>query len=100
MKRHIRKLLTIVTESALEGVLLQRLERLGAQGYTVTEARGKGRRGVRKARWDQSSNIRVEVVCDTTTAERIVAYLQENYYDDYAMVLFLTDVEVLRSEKF
>ena len=30
----------------------------------------------------------------------IAAYLQEHYYADYAMILFLSDVEVLRPEKF
>lgn len=99
MAGHV-KLLTIVTEAALEGTLIRDLERLGAQGYTITDARGKGSRGVRDAGWEASSNIRVEVVCDPQTAERVAAHLQERYYDDYAMILFLGDVTVLRPEKF
>lgn len=100
MTRHTRKLLTIVTESALEGVLVQKLERLGAHGYTVTDARGKGHRGVRNAGWEASSNIRIEVVCDDTTADAIATHLRDTYYEHYAMILFLADVEVLRPEKF
>ncbi|GMU45163.1 hypothetical protein [Thermomonas sp.] len=100
MNSHTRKLLTIVTEAAIETVLLQDLERLGAHGYTLTEARGKGGRGVRKSDWDASSNVRIEVVCDAATAEAIAAHLQAKYYDDYAMILFVTDVAVLRPEKF
>ena len=95
-----RKLLTIVTEHALEGVLLKDLERLGAGGYTITDARGKGTRGVRNSAWDATGNIRVEVVCDAATAEAIAAHLQARYYDNYAMILFTTDVAVLRPEKF
>ena len=95
-----RKLLTIVTEAAIEGVLLRDLERLGAQGYTVSEARGKGSRGVRNADWDASRNVRIEVVCDAPTAQRVAEHLQARYYDDYGMILFMTDITVLRAEKF
>ena len=40
-----RRLLTIITEAAIEKRLLQDLEQLGARGYTISEARGKGSRG-------------------------------------------------------
>lgn len=95
-----RKLLTVITEASLERNLLQDLERLGARGYTVTDARGKGSRGVREAEWGTSGNIRVEVVCETAVAAAIAAYLKDRYYDDYAMIVFAHDVAVLRPEKF
>jgi len=94
------KLLTVVTESALEARLVRDLERQGASGYTITNARGKGHRGVREAGWEVESNIRIEVVCDEATARRIAAHLQQHYYDNYAMILLLSDVEVLRPQKF
>lgn len=100
MTNVLRKLLTIVTEQALEGILLKDLERLGVSGYTITDARGKGGRGTRNSAWDATGNIRVEVVCDIPTAEAIAAHLQAHYYDNYAMILFTTDVAVLRPEKF
>ncbi len=100
MNSHVRKLLTIVTESAIENLLLTDIERLGAHGYTVTDARGKGSRGVRSSAWDASSNIRIEVVCDAHTAAAITAHLQQRYYDNYAMILFAADVTVLRPDKF
>ena len=95
-----RKLLTIVTEAALERELVREIERLGAHGYTVTDARGKGGRGIRDAGWEVSANIRIEVVCTAETAHAIAAALRERYYDNYAMILFISDVEVLRPEKF
>ncbi len=100
MDAHPRKLLTIITEAALESLLTQELVALGAHGYTITDARGKGDRGVRSAGWEASSNIRIEVVCDAVTAERIAGHLREQYYANYAMILYLTDVEVLRPQKF
>ncbi len=95
-----RKLLTIVTEAPLEQNLLKDLERLGAGGYTVTDARGKGSRGVRNAQWEHSGTIRVEVVCDAVTSDAIATHLKDRYYDDYAMILFISDVDVLRPDKF
>lgn len=95
-----RKLLTIVAEASLEQHMVKDLERLGAHGYTVTDARGKGGRGVRNAGWERSANIRVEVVCDAATAAAIAVHLKEHYYDNYAMILFIGEVEVLRPEKF
>ncbi len=94
------KLLTIVTEGALERFLLEDLERLGARGFTITEARGKGSRGMRRGTWDENRNVRIEILCDMTTAEAITAYLDEHHYDDYAMVVFIGDVTVLRPEDF
>ena len=95
-----RKLLTIVTEAALEPELVREIERLGAHGYTITDARGKGGRGIRNAGWNLSANIRIEVICAADTAHAIAAALRERYYDNYAMILFIGDVEVLRPEKF
>ena len=96
----MRKLLTVVTEAVLEKALVRDLERLGAHGYTLTEARGNGSRGLRNAGWEASSNIRLEVVCDAATAHKLAAHLQAHYYADYGMILFMHDVEVLRPEKF
>lgn len=100
MQSHTRKLLTVITEAALEGTVVRDLDRLNAHGYTITDARGKGSRGVRDAGWEASGNIRIEVVCEAETADAIAAYLQKHYYDDYAMILFMSDITVLRREKF
>lgn len=100
MESHRRKLLTIVTEAVLESTLIRDIEQHKAHGYTITDARGKGSRGVRGAGWEANSNIRIEVVCDAVTAEGLASHLREHYYEDYAMILFLSDVEVLRPAKF
>lgn len=95
-----RKLVVIFTESALEPALSRDVLALGAHGYTVTDARGKGSRGVRDATWEADRNIRMEVVCDDATAPRIAEALREKYYEHYAMTLYITDVAVLREDKF
>jgi len=95
-----RKLVTIVTEAALEHEIVGEIQQLGATGYTISDARGKGGRGVRNASWTQSANIRIEVVCQEAVADAIAAMLRTRYYDNYAMILFIGDVTVLRPGKF
>jgi nitrogen regulatory protein PII len=93
-------MVTIVTEAALERALVAELETLGVRGFTITDARGKGSRGTRRSDWAQEGNIRVEVICDTTLADQVAQRMHERFYDHYAMVLFMQDVSVLRSDKF
>ncbi|MDO8386702.1 MAG: transcriptional regulator [Polaromonas sp.] len=92
--------MTIVTESALEDMLVREIEILGARGYTITDARGKGGRGKRDATWAPHANIRLEVLCDADTAHAICSALRERYYDNYSMVMYVGEVDVLRPEKF
>ena len=95
-----RTLLTVITEATIEQSLLREFDRLGVRGYTVWDARGRGNRGMRDGSWEESANIRIEMVCPRSQAEAVLGYLQARYYADYAMVGFLQDVEVLRPGKF
>ncbi len=95
-----RQLVTIVCEAAIERLVIELLLRHGARGYTITDARGRGARGVQDAAWKASANIRIEVLCDDQVAAAIVSALCERDYDDYGIVLFVSEVGVLRPEKF
>ena len=95
-----RKLLTIVAEQALERRLVEDLERAGVGGYTIVPARGAGARGERPADWEQARSIKVEVVCDEATATSLTQRLHDRYFDDFAIVLWTSDVRVLRPDKF
>jgi nitrogen regulatory protein PII len=100
MQHYTRRMITIVTEAALERALVTELEALGVKGFTITDARGKGSRGTRQSDWVQEGNIRVEVICDPALADRIAGHVRDKFYANYAMILFLQDVSVLRSDKF
>jgi hypothetical protein len=95
-----RVLLTIVTESVIENALMADLGGLGMRGYTVSDARGRGDRGLRDANWDEAANIRIEILCARSLAQQLLAHLKARYYANYAMVAWLNEVEVLRPEKF
>jgi nitrogen regulatory protein PII len=96
----VRKLLTVITESGLERDLTRELDSLGVGGYTITDARGRGEKGTRLSSWGHSGNIRVEIVCDTPLAERVLERLRAKYYEHFAIVMWVHDVEVLRPDKF
>jgi hypothetical protein len=96
----VRKLITLICESTLENELTQAVSKLGASGYTVSDARGKGAHGVRDASWPENANIRIEVLCDDSIARRILDLLIDTYYSHYTLVTFVSDVGVLRPTKF
>lgn len=100
MNTHPRKLVVIITESALEQTLARDVIALGAHGYTIGDVRGRGTRGTRESAWEADRNIRLEVICDDSVAERIAQAMREKYYDDFAMTLYVADIGVLRPEKF
>jgi hypothetical protein len=100
MNSHNTKLLTVITEVALESHLINDIEQLGGLGYTISNARGKGSRGLRSGSWEANANIRIEIICGPELAKQLAEHLQQKYYDNYAMVTFTSDVEVLRPTKF
>jgi nitrogen regulatory protein PII len=95
-----RKLVTIVAESALEGRIVEELSKFAVSGYTITDARGTGSRGRRAGDTSDTGNIRCEVVCKEGVAEALVEQLLDEYGRDYALVAYLSDVTVVRADKF
>ena len=92
-------LLTVVSESLLRDELLNLMRAEGATGFTVTQADGEGSRGVRATEWE-GPNIRIETILSSETADRILNQISEQYFDDYAVIAWLTEVSVLRGTKF
>ena len=93
------KLVTIVTERILEDRLLRKVEELGAKGYTLTQATGKGSRGVRASEWE-GPDTRIQSLVSEEVADNIVAYIAENFFEHYAVIVYVQDAEVVRGEKY
>lgn len=91
---NVLKLVTIVTEASIEKLLINELNNLGVSGYTITDARGRGGHGTREADWKTSSNIRIEIICNSDLADKILKMVYKCYYNNYAIITFLSDVNV------
>ncbi|MCU0649710.1 MAG: hypothetical protein MUF00_17100 [Gemmatimonadaceae bacterium] len=93
------KLITIVAEPVLESKLVHDLQHLGATGYTITEGRGSGS-SHRHATDFPGENIRLETLVAPALAERIVAHMASTYFATYSLICFVSDVAVVRGEKY
>ncbi len=92
-------LLTIIAEDELESRLVADLKRLGARGYTIHQVRGEGSHGLRASGWE-GENIKIEVIVDAVIADAISEHVAETYFPDFATILYLLPVQVLRPGKF
>ena len=95
----------IITETVILEQVAQIIEAMGATGYTVFAAGGKGSRGVRAAGRaavvDGFSNGQIEVITAThDTAEKIAVEVADRFFQNYSGITYLEDVEILRSHKF
>ena len=90
---------TIVAEAFLEERLLREVRERGARGFTLTEARGEGSRGVRASEWE-GRNLRLETLVTEEVADRILAHVAEVYFPHFAVVAWIEDVEVVRGDKY
>lgn len=93
------KLITIVAEAVLEGRLAGDIVACGASGYTVTDAQGEGTRGLRSSGIG-GQNVRLETVVPDDVAQRILQCLTDAYFPHYAIVAWVSTVEVVREERY
>jgi hypothetical protein len=93
------KLITIVAEELLAERLPAELRRLGATGWTMTEARGDGSRGMRAGPLP-GENVRIETIVEDRIAEAILERLASEYFPAYALAAWVSEVGVVRPEKY
>lgn len=90
---------TIVAEALLEDRILRELRDLGARGFTISETRGEGTRGIRAADWE-GRNVRIETIVSASVADDALAHVAEHYFAFYAVIAWVEDVEVVRGDKY
>lgn len=93
------KRVTIIAEAVLEERIVREVKQLGARGYTITQARGQGSRGVRASEWE-GQNIKLESLVSPAVADAVLTHLAEHYFEHYAVVAYVEHVEVVRGEKY
>jgi len=93
------KLVTIIAEPVLEARITDELRKLGATGFNVVEGRGQGSRQMH-ATEIPGVNVRIETIVSPEAADAIVEHLAKHYFGAYAVIAYLSDVQVVRSEKY
>ena len=99
MPLHPMKLITVIAESTIEHRITEDLLALGAAGFSVVEGRGEGTRHLHAGELP-GANVRIETVTPAHVADRILGHLAERYFHDYSIIAYVTDVAVLRSDKY
>jgi nitrogen regulatory protein P-II 2 len=94
-----RQLVTIIIEAAVESRLVDDVKRLGAKGYSVGHVRGEGRSASHLQDLNGPS-MRLETIVTDQVAEVILAHLEAEYFGRYAVVVWVSPVDVLRPERF
>ena len=92
-------LVTIIAEGVLRDRIVEAISALGARGYTIVEVHGRGARGVSEQFW-YGAQVRIETLVSADTADAILDHLQANYFADYSVVAYASDVRVARPEKY
>lgn len=93
------KLVTVIAESYIADRIIREILALGATGYTATAAEGQGSRGVRASEWE-GKNVKIETLGNDAVTEKILRHISEGYFADYAVVVYVNEVGVLRGDKY
>jgi nitrogen regulatory protein PII len=102
MQLHPKKRVEIVVEASCAPKILEMIEATGAKGYTLLhEVSGKGHRGVRNDSHltDVFRNVLIIVIAAESTAREIISKSQP-LLENYAGIVTVSDVEVVRNEHF
>jgi len=100
MDQYEKILLTVITEADLENEIVHLLQKTGVGGYTISDVRGAGHRGERSGEFQSTSNIKVEILCGKATAENLENKIRLKFFENYALIMFVSQVSVFRSDKF
>jgi nitrogen regulatory protein P-II 2 len=92
-------LVTIVAETALKTRLTKDLKQLGVSGYTVTAANGEGSRNSRAGDVD-GGNVMIQCLVSRSLSVEIMNHLEADYFENYAVVAWVSAAEVIRKERY
>jgi len=100
MKLYDVKLLTITCEILAQENIIEILKKYDITGYTTYEVEGNGARGLRGHGLNTEKNVKIEVIMREDKLSGIVEEISRTLFANYALVLYVSDVGVVRTEKF
>lgn len=93
------KKVTIITENILKEGIIKIIRKEGSTGHTITACEGEGSKGIHASDWE-GRNIQIETIANEETANKILTAVSEAYMKNYALIAYMSDVVVVRKEKF
>jgi len=100
MKLYNVKLLTVTCEILAQKNIIEILKKHDITGYTTYEVGGNGARGLRGQGLKNEKNVKVEVIMREDKLSDIVEEISRTMFANFALVLYVSDVGVVRTEKF
>ncbi len=100
MKLYNVKLLTVTCEILAQKNIIEILKKHEITGYTTYEVEGNGARGLRGQGFKNEKNAKVEVIMREDKLQDVVEEISRTMFANFAIVLYVSDVGVVRTEKF
>ena len=100
MKLYTVKLLTVTCEILAQKNIIEILKKHEITGYTTYEVNGNGARGIRGQGFKSEKNVKVEVIMREEKLQDVVEEISRTMFANFAIVLYVSDVSVVRIEKF
>ncbi len=100
MKFYNVKLLTVTCEILAQKNIIEILKKHKITGYTTYEVEGNGARGLRGQGFKNEKNVKVEVIMREDKLQDVVEEISRTMFANFAIVLYVSDVGVVRTEKF
>ena len=93
------KLVTIICEPVLCSSLISTVQSLGASGFTISDVHGEGS-GEKRSGEVPNEKTKIEVVVDVDVAKKLMDKIAESYFENYSLIVYASDIQVIRQEKF
>lgn len=100
MKLYPVKLLTVTCEILAQKNIIEILNKHEITGYTTYEVDGNGARGIRGQGLKNEKNVKVEIIMREEKLQTVVEEISRTLFANFAIVLYVSDVGVVRTEKF
>lgn len=101
MQLYPLKLVTVVGETVIMEDIAEEGLGLGATGFTLSEVVGQGSRSARNvAAVAGAKTMKLEFVVPMEVAERILTHVSHEYFEHYACIAWLSDVQVVRGQQY
>jgi nitrogen regulatory protein PII len=94
------KLLTITCEILAQKNVIDILGKHHISGYTFYEVSGSGAKGIRGQGFQSEKNIKIEVILQEEKLFDVLEEIARTLFSDYAIITYVSDVGVIRMEKF